>query len=187
MELDRLFRHPQLLADRLVREAPGEGGEDRGLALGEPGGARRALAGIRQADRAVDGALDRLAERRGQVDRVDALDDEGARAALEHGLDHVLVGRDGEDDDLHLRVLLPDSAQAGKPVGPRHAQVEQDDVRIRTRDQRQHLRAGVALADDLEVRRLLKGALHTFYDQPVVVGNKNPHAGIPVDSGVAGP
>src|SRR6185437_15369295 len=60
VELHRLFRHPELLADRLVREPPGERREDRGLALGEAGGARRALAGIGQADRAVDGALDRL-------------------------------------------------------------------------------------------------------------------------------
>src|SRR6478735_7990940 len=66
VELDRLFRHPQLLADRLVREAAREGGEDRGLALGETGGACRALAGVGQPDRAVDGAVDRLAERRGQ-------------------------------------------------------------------------------------------------------------------------
>src|SRR3954471_1817150 len=54
VELDRLFRHPQLLADRLVREAAREGGEDRGLALGEAGGTRRALAGIGQSDCAVD-------------------------------------------------------------------------------------------------------------------------------------
>src|SRR4029077_2839442 len=58
VELDRLFRHPQLLADRLVREATREGREDRSLALGEAGGARRALAGIGQADRAVDGSVD---------------------------------------------------------------------------------------------------------------------------------
>src|SRR6266700_8163200 len=61
VELDRLFRHPQLLADRLVREAAREGGEDRGLALGETGGTRRALAGVRQSDRAVDGSVHRLA------------------------------------------------------------------------------------------------------------------------------
>src|SRR3954452_14757542 len=66
VELDRLFRHPQLLADRLVREAACEGGEDRGLALGEAGGARRALAGIGQADLAIDRPVDRLTERGGQ-------------------------------------------------------------------------------------------------------------------------
>src|SRR3954465_2391160 len=77
-ELDRLFRHPQLLADRLVREAAREGGEDWGLALGGAGGPRAPLPGIGQADRAVDRSVDRLAERGGQVDRIDALDDEGA-------------------------------------------------------------------------------------------------------------
>src|SRR5947209_12811786 len=86
VELDRLFRDPELLADCLVRESAGKSGKDRGLALGEAGRTRGALAGIRQPDRAVDGAVDRLAERRGEVDRVDALDDEGARAALEHRL-----------------------------------------------------------------------------------------------------
>src|SRR5215467_14303655 len=70
VELDRLFRHPQLLADGLVREASREGCEDRGLAFGEAGGARGTLAGVRQADRAVDGSVDRLAERRGKVDWV---------------------------------------------------------------------------------------------------------------------
>jgi len=67
VELDRLFRHPQLLADRLVREAARESGEDRGLAFGEAGGAGGALAGVGQADRAVDGSVDRLAECGGQA------------------------------------------------------------------------------------------------------------------------
>src|SRR3954470_10287897 len=82
VELDRLLRHPQLFADRLVREAAREGREDRGLALGEAGSARCALARVGQPDRAVDRAVDRLAQRGGKVDRIDALDDEGARAAL---------------------------------------------------------------------------------------------------------
>jgi hypothetical protein len=184
VELDRLFRHPQLLADRLVREATRECGEDRGLALGEAGRARRALAGVGQADGAVDGSVDGLAKRRRQIDRIDALDDEGARAALEDGLDHVLVGRDREDDDLHLGVLLADAAQAREPVGARHAQVEQDEVGTRATDHRQHLRAGVALADDLEVRRLFQRALDSFYDQAVIVGDEDSHARIVVRESV---
>src|SRR3954454_13771156 len=75
VELDRLFRHPQLLADPLAREAAREGGEDCGLALGEAGGARRALAGLGQADRALYRPVDRLSERGGQVDWIDALGD----------------------------------------------------------------------------------------------------------------
>src|ERR1044071_9081808 len=47
VELDGLFRHPELLADRLVREAAREGGEDRRLALGEAGRLGGALAGLR--------------------------------------------------------------------------------------------------------------------------------------------
>src|SRR4029079_953437 len=90
VELDRLFRYPQFLADCFVRETAGEGGKDRGLALREACGASRALARIGQADRAVDRSVDRLAQGGRQVDRVDALDDERACAALEHGLDHVL-------------------------------------------------------------------------------------------------
>src|SRR5205085_12552212 len=77
MKLHRLYRHPQLLADRLIREAAREGGEDRGLALGEAGSTRRALTWVGQADRAVHRSVDCLAQRGGQVDRVDALDDEG--------------------------------------------------------------------------------------------------------------
>src|SRR5262245_256068 len=53
VELDGLFRHPQLLPDRLVREAARQSREDRGLALGEAGRAGGALTGVGQADRAV--------------------------------------------------------------------------------------------------------------------------------------
>jgi hypothetical protein len=52
-------------------------------------------------------------------------------------------------------------------------------------DHRQHLGAGVAFSDHLEVRRLFERALHTLYDQPMVVGDENFHGRIlvrrPVD------
>jgi hypothetical protein len=43
VELHRLLRDPELLADRVVREAAGEGPQDRRLALGEAGGLGRVL------------------------------------------------------------------------------------------------------------------------------------------------
>src|SRR3954465_7928647 len=75
VELDGLFRHPQLLADRLVREASRKCRENRRLALGETRRLRGALAWLGQADGAEHRSLDRLAQRRGEIDRIDALDD----------------------------------------------------------------------------------------------------------------
>src|SRR6476469_7712082 len=44
VELDGLFRDPELLADRLVREASRDGREDRCLALRQAGGPCRVVA-----------------------------------------------------------------------------------------------------------------------------------------------
>lgn len=62
VELDGLLGHPQLLRDRLVREASGQSGEDRRLALCKPRSARGAVFRVGQADRAEDGSIDRLAQ-----------------------------------------------------------------------------------------------------------------------------
>src|SRR6185437_7920963 len=84
VELDGLLGHPELLADRLVREPARDRREDRRLTLGQTGGTSRIVAGLGEPDRAVDGSLYGLAECRRQVDRVDALDDVGAGAALQN-------------------------------------------------------------------------------------------------------
>src|SRR5580765_2554680 len=48
VELDGLLGHPQLLRDRVVRQASRESGENRGLAFGEAGGAGRSVACVWQ-------------------------------------------------------------------------------------------------------------------------------------------
>ena len=113
---------------------------------------------VGEADRGVDGLVDRLADHRGQVDRVDALDDVGARAALEDVLDQLLVRRGREDDHLDLGVALLDLVEADEPVHAGHADVEHDDVGLGALDEREHLAAGHRLADDLELAGLLERA-----------------------------
>ena len=88
----------------------------------------------------------------------------------------MLDGRDGEHDDLHLRVALPDLPETGETVGARHAQVEQHEVRLRSPDHRQNLRAGRGFSDHLEVARLLERPFDPVDDQLVVVGDENSHA-----------
>src|SRR3954452_14937743 len=78
VELDRLLSHPQLLADRLVREAAREGSEDRGLSLGEAGSARRAPDRVVQPDLDVNRSPQPPTQRVRKLDRIDPLYDEGA-------------------------------------------------------------------------------------------------------------
>ena len=47
-------------------------------------------------------------------------------------------------------------------------------------DQRQHLRAGVALSDDLEVGRLLEGSLYALDNETMIVGDEHAHGQIVV-------
>jgi len=70
---------------------------------------------------------------------------------------------------------FPDLAQARQPVGARHAQVEQNEIGIRSRDERQHLRAGRGFAHDLEVARLLERPLDAVDDQLVIVCDQDSH------------
>ena len=72
-------------------------------------------------------------------------------------------------------MLAPDPRQAGESVGARHAEVEEHDVGVGATDQRKDLRAGGALSDDLEVAGLFERSPHAFDDQPMVVGDENPH------------
>ena len=53
-------------------------------------------------------------------------------------------------------MVAPDLLERREAVGARHAQVEQDDVRVRPADQRQHLAAGLSLRHDLEVGLLFE-------------------------------
>ena len=87
----------------------------------------------------------------------------------------MLVGRDGEHDDLHLRVALPDLPETGEPVGARHAEVEQHEVGLRSPDHREDLGAGRRFSHDLEVARLLERPFDPVDDQLVVVGDEDSH------------
>src|SRR6478609_11353676 len=72
VELDGLLGDPELFGDLLVREAARERPEDDCLTTreaGRLGGARRGRIG--HADGVEDVAFDRLAQRAGEVDRVD--------------------------------------------------------------------------------------------------------------------
>ena len=174
VELDGLLGDPELLADRLVGEPACDRPEDFRLAIGEPrhGGRRRARA-LHDGRRLVDGRLHGLAERRRQVERVDALDDVGRRARGERGA-HVLVVIEGrEDDHLDVRVTFADRFQARKPVDPRQAQVEQHEVGVRPVDERQHLAARLDFPDDLDVRSVAERPSYCFEHQPVVVGDED--------------
>jgi hypothetical protein len=71
--------------------------------------------------------------------------------------------------------VLADLRQAGQTVCARHPQVEQDEIGIRTPDEREYLRSGGRLADDFEVLGLVQRPLDSFYDQLVIVGYKNAH------------
>lgn len=114
-----------------------------------------------------------LADRRRQVDRVDALDDVGAGPALEDVLDQLLVGRDREDDHLDLRIAPLDLVEADESVHLWHAQVEQDDVGLGPAHQRHHLASLSRLADDLEVVGGLERSADAVQDQAVVVGEQD--------------
>ena len=107
----------------------------------------------------VDGLVDRLADRRRQVDRVDALHDVGARAALEDVLDQLLVGGGREHDHLDLGVALLDLVEADEAVHPGHAEVEHDDVGAGLRlTSGSTWLARARLADDLELAVVLERA-----------------------------
>ena len=95
----------------------------------------------------------------------------------------MLVGRDREHDDLHLRVALPDLAEAGQPVGARHAEVEEHEIGLGAPDHRQNLGAGRRFSDHLEVARLLERPLDPVDDQLVVVGDEDSHACLTSSSG----
>ena len=65
-----------------------------------------------------DGRLERLPDRRRQIDRAHALDDVGARAALERSPNVVLVTGSREHDDLDCGVLLADPSRQASPSIP---------------------------------------------------------------------
>jgi hypothetical protein len=127
--------------------------------------------------------LEGLAERSGKVFGVDRLDDVRGRAATQRRLDQVRARRRGEHHDLHVGVAPLDLVQAGETVHMRHAHVEQHEVRIRPSDERQHLRSGLRLADDLEVAVLLERTANSVKDETMVVGDHDSHRHLSVAQG----
>ena len=70
-----------------------------------------------------------------------------------------------------------DLVEAREPVHVRHAHVEQHEVGARLADEREHLRPGLRLADDLEAAVVLERPLDPVEDEPVVVGDHDAHGG----------
>ncbi len=68
-----------------------------------------------------------------------------------------------------------DLVQAGEAVHVGHADVEQDEVRLLSADQRKNLCPRLGLPDDLEVVVRLERALDPVQDEPVVVRDHDPH------------
>ena len=83
--------------------------------------------------------------------------------------------RGGEHHDLDVRVPALDLVEAGEAVHVRHADVEEDEVGLLAADEREHLRPGLRLPDDLEVAVRLERPLDPVEDEPVVVGDYDAH------------
>src|SRR6266566_580430 len=101
------------------------------------------------------------------------LDEERRRAVLERRLDLLRLVDAGEDDDLDFRVALADLAKAGQTVHLRHADIEQDEIRLCSPDQWKRLAARQGLADQLDVLGLLQREPDRIEHQLVVVDNDN--------------
>ena len=65
-----------------------------------------------------------------QLDRGDVLLKVADRPGLQGTLDHVLLGKAGQGNDLDLRIFLMDGAGGGDPVHAGHHQVHDDHVRM---------------------------------------------------------
>ena len=70
-----------------------------------------------------------------------------------------------------------DLVQAREPVHVRHPDVEQHELGLRPAHEREDLRPGLRLADDLEVAVRLERAPDAVEDEPVVVGDQDAHRG----------
>ena len=150
--------------------------ENRELTLGQAGSLPEAvLVDLGQSQRVEDRSLDRLPDRRRQIERIHALDDVAARAVLERGLDPLGVAEDREHDHLHVGAVLPDLVQAREPVHLWHPHVEQHDVRLEPTNEGQHLAPRARLADDLDVFRRLERAPNSFDHQAMVIRNEDLH------------
>ena len=101
-------------------------------------------------------------------------DAERVRAALKRGANPLGVVEGRQHHDLHPRMLLADPLEAGEPVHLGHPHVQEDDVRVRARDQRHDLPAVVRRAHDLDPLHLGEGPLEGLDDQPVVIRKQNP-------------
>ncbi len=118
------------LAGRQTRPLPGllgPLGRDDALAAGDP------------------------AEQVEQLVRRHGLVDDPVRLELARPGDRGGVEEGREDHDPHLGEPPPELLQADEPVHLRHPDVEQDDVGVGLRDDRQHLGAVDGLADDDDV------------------------------------
>ena len=70
-----------------------------------------------------------------------------------------------------------DLVEARESVHLRHADVEEDEVGARPGNEREHLRARLRLADDLELTVAVERAADPVEDEPMVVRDHDSHVG----------
>src|SRR3954454_4290201 len=121
----------------------------------------------------------RVPERGGNVAGIDALDDEGARAASERRADVVVRRGRREHHDLDVRMVDPQQVDAAASVLAPHPQLQRDDLGPAPLDQCQDLRAGMGGADDLDVLDGFQRAPEALEHETVVVSNQYAHSAIP--------
>jgi hypothetical protein len=72
-------------------------------------------------------------------------------------------------------MALSQLVEAREPIHVWHAHIEEDEIRVGLSDEREHLRPGLGLSDDLEATVGLECPLDPVEDKPMVVGNQNTH------------
>ena len=172
MELDGVLAHPELLSDLAVGEPGRHRLEHAELSLGESLEPLFAL-GLVHPRREKHGALDRLPQRRPQVSGVNRLRDEGVGAAPEGHSDRSFVRECRHHDNLRLGKVPAGALGTGEPVHrPWHVHVDQGDIRIRPRHERECLATGARLGDDVDPVLVGQIALHRLHGQAMVVRNQ---------------
>ncbi len=179
--LDRLLGEVQQLRDLAVRVRLGDELDDLLLALGEL--ARAAL--LAGEDVLDQGALGVGGEEGlAALDRADRLEQLGVGLALEHvsgrsgleGLEQVaLVVVHGEDEDGDVGRLLADLVGRLQPGEARHLDVEDREVGALADRDVARLDPVRRLGDDLHVLLALEEHPQAGADDPVVVGDQDPH------------
>ncbi len=108
------------------------------------------------------------------------LENHAARAELKRGDRLVPIDRRGQQHGTDREPELAQLLQSLQPVGPRHGEIEQQDVRLELRDLRDGFDAVPRLADHLEARVGVEQATETVPEDGVVVGDHDANRLLPV-------